>query len=472
MASDLAVIASRRFMWATVVLLAVLCAASLDVPQVPDGLILSDYPLSVGPFITTLALNALGHSIPLWLLLFFLVMHKVASRQGPGLKDALPGLVPMVLLLVFGGHAGRPTAPEPGMLSVSIPQADGTRADLVVREGKPLSVQGKTLVFGLSDSGPYAVELDEGGHLRAHIQAEGRLPRPAIEVASRRPSIRPKPLLPDWADHLLSILVACAALWLLLSHPVRTAPAALLFLGAVLAASPFTGPGTAHFVLSSGTSTAHHLMEMAGPEDVGSYLAMVLATTTLWLPHTLTLVGGVAACAGLLAWWLAPARRLLWLFVMAAGLTWALAAAVVALYAVFRIPLGLTEHDLAATFERDILPRLPMELSMLAHRVDPPGPYTIPLLPGLATAIALAAPALALFVRPASRTSERPRLLAPVVLASLLVLRAILCATALPEGAPAAVVPVSLVAAVVTGLAFRDPDLRTIAAGMALLTVG
>ncbi|MBM4397825.1 MAG: hypothetical protein FJ087_19340, partial [Deltaproteobacteria bacterium] len=458
-------------------------------------------------------LNSLGTSILTWIALAALAAHLLAARTaGPAAPlragrlaaatAAALALAAAAGLLVPSAQAPAAPARDRTRLSVVVPGPGGAAAVQTVEEGSPYALPGaagnRTLLFGATGAGPYALERAADGRLVAHLPAAGPGDQGAIRVLARRPAaiVPDGGALPAWPAEAARILVAAAALALLLvaargarrADPVaRSALAvAILASGAFLAASPLAGPG--RLVVEAGAglagAPASWLVEVSTPEDVGPWIGRLRVAVRLVVPFALTMLAAAAALAGIAAIASRPGAGPRRRPVLAAAWLWAIAGGVVLAHAALRIPIGADPADLLEGFRHDVLPRIAMDVSVLRHDLDAAGSTSAPVARGIAIAIALLAPALAVLsvirkqpADPAAGSAVAGVVPVALALAAVLIGRAALVAFGPAEAAsPAAALPASLVAALVASasVAWRAPGadgVAAVAAGLALLSV-
>jgi hypothetical protein len=443
----LRVLASPVALWIGIAGLLVTALFSLDVPQgIPGNVIRATFPLSAGPYIEAFGLNHVGRSLVLWGFVLLLAGHGLArfainrpssTRSEP--RRLLAGLAAAgiaIAALAFSGFEDRtPPVDDSTRLRVELPDGRGSRLTQTVEEGAAYEVQGAdgagTFLFGTADRGPYALERSSNGSLRAHLPLmRGGEAGSQIHVAARRPLAN----APDQASgipallvDLIRLLAAMSAGWLWyqsgrsaasFDRKGRSRVVAASFVALVLfMANPWISPGSGMVPIGAGSGgeDVFHLFEARGTRDAATWIAGMPARVR-WSP--LAGLGILVALAGVvgIAVGMHGVRtpeshgtrsgtrglRILAIPSLIAG-TFLLA------HALGRIPLAFGSDDLLGIFQRDILPRIPTEISVLSNRLSAGAPFTLPILDGLVPAIGFTCAGLAVLAMTFSgKANPRP----------------------------------------------------------------
>ncbi|NOZ01331.1 MAG: hypothetical protein GXP54_05510, partial [Deltaproteobacteria bacterium] len=267
------VFASRRFFFVALAGLVLTAAAALNVQQgLTDHETLATYPLSMGPYIVLFGLNHLGASLFVWFWVLLMLLHAIAAfmkgerpsgdpvpSRAVSTPLAVLAVAALAGLLMTGLAKTPPRITDTTRLAVAVSDSPAGALHQIVEEGASYQVPGKdgerTLTFGAVSHGPYALERTAGGALRAHLPIKGS--GSVIGVRSRRPMALSQAdhtwlALPAGLDRSLGLLAPFIALAVLITAMRRWSgsrdhkwPAAVLLACCVLlAANPFSGPGS------------------------------------------------------------------------------------------------------------------------------------------------------------------------------------------------------------------------------------
>jgi len=402
-----------------------LAATVLLASEIPQGIedreVLWSYPLSVGPYLVLFGLHHVGRSLLTLGFLALIAAHVAlvhlssGTRNPPDHSDiagflASRGAVAVGLLLAIASGAGlvwsgfreRPgPARDPSRITLYA-RTDGDRVTRqVIEEGAVYEVPDaqalKTLLVGVTGGGPYAVEKTAGSVLRVHLPADPHAQAATdLAIEARRPAIKSRPVSPAAPPQavrpVLTFLLALA-MWILANRAIaqttseRRAAMWVLALGiALVVFNPWVAVGRAEVPLQAGGDRAFWTAVLSTETDVAAWTAWFEAHSVVeaafWLGGVV-FAGEVLFAIGLLLRPEPSSRgvrgiaRVTGMLLIGLGLVW-LAVGVA------RIPVVETASELLRAFESDVLPRIPMEVSVLQWGTSAAGPYSVPLEDALA----------------------------------------------------------------------------------------
>ncbi len=514
-------LASGRFFLLCLIGLVAVAVLAIGIPQgQSDQEVLSTYPLSVAPFIVLSGLHRVGLSPVLWAVLVALLLHggavfvvrRTSARlgRGEGSKAWLALVGPWLLvalsvagLVWFGGTERPKREPDPTRLRVYVRDLPGSQS---VEEGAmyevPQADGPRTLLFGVTSRGPYALERTHDGRLRVHLPGLADESRPSVVGVEAR---RPPAMVPDggrwvpplwasrWAGVLWSIVAAVAVLVLSGRGPAlaveewRRLSWLAVSLLVLLVFNPFAGLGRAEMPLRAagdGEEVAWAAV-VTGPGAVAPWLALFPVQVRIWALWWLNLSVASALVLVVAAVLMHPNPRrfpsgsVRVLSGLGAGLATIGGVAWLAV-SVGRWPVVASSADLLTVFHDDLLPRIPSEFPVLSAEVTSPGPYHVPAIVGFHAAFAAIASALLLgrlAIGRAGRTGPGPSVVR-VVSVLVLAVAALRCGLTIVSAGPEASgqVPFSLIALLVAALgqmmARGHPDRPSLGIGTMIAAAG
>lgn len=408
------ILSSHRLLSASLIGLALVSAAALDVPQLSSEDIRDSYPLSLAPYIVFLGLNNLGSSLLLWALVLCLLIHIAARliaynmpKQALSRKllttSAILSLASLAALLASGlVHRPPDTTLDHSHLEVFLKDSAQQTATQIIEEGSVYETQsGQRLVCGTSSQGPYCVEAMPGGVLRIHIPTTSPHHSGTIAISARRPQSQTEAQFTTtrpWLA-LASAFLLMVAVWMFASPSASPSPhglpkASILVIFALLCTllSPLYGIGQAVSPIGSASGQpVLWLLTVRGPHDPATWLAALPITMPIPIAKWVNIATFVALLL-LVSVSVSKKRPIL------AGISVAMMTLSSILWLLLStiIPVAGSPVDLVSQFLDSILPRIPMEFSVFNAEPSTPGPYFVALPEGLVRASTYLVGAIAL----------------------------------------------------------------------------
>lgn len=412
--------ASPTFLLSCLFALSLSSLLALFVPQgISDEALLSILRLDLAPFAVFFGLHRFGLSMALWFPLLGVVIHLIAvylSRRNKGPEEAPRrvfylaflslGLLALITLVFLAGKEEPQPQPETSRLRVRL--KDEGNMEHLVDEGAVYEVPStgylRRLVFGSLPMALYAVEMTDHSDLKVHLSGEKAAQPGPIEVSPRRPRSpdeeAPK-RLPRAASTALALIASyCLFVLVRRGEALPKAERRLAFIFATLSLASLWPAGAGlgllgqvPLVSSSGEDATWRVL-IATPSDPLPWNLTLLARAPIpWTEWPLLLFLCFCLVTSVFVA-ISPSTFLSRLASSCAFALGALNAFLWLLWTLVRIPVYKSASSLSDLFMQEILPKVPLPISVLSVSVPQQGPFFVPMGFGAVAFVATLVPVL------------------------------------------------------------------------------